>query len=142
MIEYNIITRKNPVTKEVKYSAVPKHQEPVDRQQFLEEMAMESTVTEHDVKLVLSSLQQHIWNNLRNGRSVRLGDLGSFHITLSNRTADTEEDFKASNIEKVNVRFVPSTRLKYQLSTEHPYVKFSRAAKTAASASTDGTEQP
>jgi len=140
MIEYNVITRKNPATKKIKYTAVPKHQEPVNREQFLEEMAMESTVTEHDVKAVLSSLQQHIWNNLRNGRAVRLGDLGSFHLTFHCRPTATEDEFRSSNIEKMNVRFVPSTRLKYQLSTAHPYVKFARAAKPTTG--TDNTEQP
>lgn len=128
MIQYNVVAFKNPQTKELAYRAVPAKQVPVNRRQLLEEMTAESTITPHDVKAVLSGLETHICNSLRNGRSVRLGDLGSFHITFKCKPADSAETFKTANIEGVNIRFTPSATFKYQLSTKHPYVSFSRAA--------------
>ncbi|MDY4030279.1 MAG: DNA-binding protein, partial [Alloprevotella sp.] len=69
------------------------------------------TVTEHDVKAVLSALQEQVIYSLSDGHSVRLGDLGSFRPTLSVYTFDTPEEVTAAGIKHVRTRFTPGTRL-------------------------------
>ncbi|MBR1712500.1 MAG: HU family DNA-binding protein [Alloprevotella sp.] len=138
MIKYKTYASKNPKTKLVKYYACPVEQRPVNRDQFFEQIEAESTVTEHDVKAVLSAMQRHLWNNLREGRSVRLGDLGSFHITLNSTGAEQPEDFTVKNIKKVRVRFRPSAKFLYNLSTANPNVTFSLQKEKDAA---DGEEE-
>lgn len=104
-IYYKPIPRKNPVDRSVKYYPVPVRLGEVTLDQLAEEMADESTVTRHDVKAVLSSLQQHIIRHLQSGRSVRLGDLGSFHVTFTSKGQAQAADVTASCVRSVRVQF-------------------------------------
>ena len=87
MIKYNVIPRKNPINKEVKYYAQMAPVNPVTLNDVAEAIASNCTVTLHDCKAVLSALQEQIALNLRNGNSVRLGDLGSFHPVMKSSGA-------------------------------------------------------
>ena len=129
MITYKIQRFKNPTTKMQNYYARAARQNPVSRDQFFEQIEAESTVTEHDVKAVLSAIQRHLWNNLREGRSVRLGDLGSFHITLNSKSTEQEEDFSTANIQKIRIHFTPSAKFRYNLSKDNPNVAFQKAVE-------------
>jgi hypothetical protein len=53
------------------------------------------------------------------GRSISLGKLGSFHLTIHSEGADTPEDFKADLIKNVHVVFTPSVEFKRMLETVH-----------------------
>lgn len=92
--------------------------------ELAQEMAAESTVTRHDVKAVLSSLEDHIMRNLRQGHTVQLGDLGSFHLTLSSAMVEEEKDVNPSLVKGVNVRFVPSKAFKNALKLGSEFVSF------------------
>ena len=46
------------------------------------------------------------------GNKVNLGDLGSFHVELSTEGARTTEEFNASCIKGVNVRWTPGKDFK------------------------------
>ena len=111
MIKYHIVPRKKPGTTEVKWYAAPKRQGVVLLNDLAEEMALESTITEHDIKAVISSLQQHIIKHLKNGNSVRLGDLGSFHITMSGSGSEVKKEYVLrQNLKAVRVQFSKSAR--------------------------------
>ena len=128
MIKYNLISRKNPITKEYAFSAqaVPVH--PIMLDDIADEISGQCTVTSHDIKAVLSALEESVTKHLRNGDSVRLGDLGSFHARIRNASAATEEDFTLENIRGIRVRFTPSSKLRYELSLENPNMKLVRNA--------------
>ena len=129
MIKYNLISRKNPITKEnaIHASAVPVN--PIGLEDIAEEISSQCTLTAHDIKAVISALEEATFKHLRNGDSVRLGDLGSFHARLSSRGAATEEEFSSANLRGIKVRFMPSSKLRFELSLNSPEVKLVRAQK-------------
>src|SRR5574344_1182526 len=77
MIKYIVKLKKNPkdTTKSAFYPVIVKIGS-VGLDRIARDIDNECTVTEHDMKGVLSALEQHIISELQNGHSVRLDDLG------------------------------------------------------------------
>ncbi|MBO5699128.1 MAG: HU family DNA-binding protein [Bacteroidaceae bacterium] len=125
MIRYKLLQRKNPQTAEKKFYAANNIETFVDLNKIAEEIANQCTLTRHDIKAVLSALDEAIYNHLVDGQSVRFGDLGSFRPTLSGKGALTEEEFQTSMIKRVMVRFTPSSTLRNKLDAN---VKYQRIA--------------
>ena len=70
-----------------------------------------SGVSSASVKAVLDALQYEILQTLADGDSVRLGDLGSFRLTMHGEGASTAKEAKekgANLIKRVSVRFTKS----------------------------------
>ena len=68
-----------------------------------------------DVKAVLDALQYEVIDALESGNSVRLGDLGSFRLTLQSDGVANQEEAKklgARLIRQVNVQFSKSTSMR------------------------------
>lgn len=126
MLKYSVISRKNPITKESLYYANLAPVVPAELDQLAEDISSRCTLTVHDVKAVLSALEECIFKTLRNGQSTRFGDLGSFHLTLSSSGAASEQEFTKENLRGVKVRFTPSSKLRYEISMDNPHVKFYR----------------
>lgn len=112
MIYYNVIKRKSPKDGTVKFYAMINRTSYVTLSQVAENISRECTLTVHDIKAVLSSLQEQIILQLQDGKSVRFGDLGSFRATLQSQGVANKEDFKKSNISRVMVRFVRSSAMR------------------------------
>ena len=126
MIKYLLISRKNPITKEYAYHASAIPVTPVKLEEIAENISATCTVTSADVKAVLDALQAQVIKCLRNGQSVRLGDLGSFHARIASAGAVSEEDFSTDHIRGIRVRFTPSSKMRWELSTENPKVSLVR----------------
>ena len=126
MIKYTLISRKNPITKEYMYHATGVPVNPIGLDEIAEEISGKCTVTSHDIKAVISALEEVTFKHLRNGNSVRLGDLGSFHARISSSGTPTEEEFSPTNLRGIKVRFMPSWKLRFELSLENPNVKLAR----------------
>ena len=80
-----------------------------------------STVSSADVKAVLDALQYEVIEALENGNSVRLGDLGSFRLTMKSQGVETVAEAKkkgAQLIKKVNVQFTKSTTMRDTLTPQ------------------------
>lgn len=112
MIYYNVIKRKSPKDGTVKFYASANRASYATLSQVAENISRECTLTVHDIKAVLSSLQEQIILQLQDGKSVRFGDLGSFRATLQSQGVANKEDFKKSNISRVMVRFVRSSAMR------------------------------
>lgn len=82
MIKYYVANHKSLSDGSVKYFAQFAPVTPVNLNDIANRISKTCTVTEHDVKAVLSALQEQILYSLSDGHSVRLGDLGSFRPTL------------------------------------------------------------
>ena len=124
MIKYYLISRKNPITKEYAYHANATSVTPIMLDELAEDISGSCTVTKHDVKAVISVLEEKIIKALRNGQSVRLGDLGSFHARISSKAAATTDDFEQSeHIRGLLVRFTPSSKMRHELSLKNPAVQ-------------------
>ncbi|MCH5182239.1 MAG: HU family DNA-binding protein [Prevotellaceae bacterium] len=126
MLKYTIVMKNNPKTETVVYSGQLVKSSPVKLEELAQEISSECTVTIHDVKAVLSAMERQIARFLRNGNSVRLGDLGSFHARLHCKTETRLDAFGPDNVLGLRVRFRPSTGLRYQLSKKNPSVGFQR----------------
>ena len=82
MINFDVIQRRNPKDGTVKFYSQVYTSEYMTLDDIAENISRECTVTVHDIKAVLSALEEQIIIALQAGRSVRFGDLGSFHVTL------------------------------------------------------------
>lgn len=108
-IRYKLGAKKSPKDKSVKYYAVNVRTKTITLEDLAEEIEHATTISRADVKACLDELEHRILTAMQEGNSVRLGDLGSFHITLQSNGATTKKDFTAENIKNVRVQFVPST---------------------------------
>lgn len=118
MIKYKVVERENPVTRVKTYFAQVAPVEPVTLEQVVKRIEKSSTVSSADIKAVLDALQFEVIQCLQDGKSVRLGDLGSFRPTISSRSAESAETFLPSNIKRVRVQFSPSGTMLEEMSLD------------------------
>ena len=126
MITLYVVKRKNPkdVTKSAFYPSIAL-QTPVKRNSFYDDIANESTMTKHDLKAGVSALEAQLIKYLKEGYSVRLGDLGSFHLTCKSKGAATADLVTAKNILRIHVKFTPSAQMETAMKVDsNPDVKF------------------
>ena len=131
MIKYVIKPKRNLRNNTVKYYAQIAPINATDLSEVASQIEAQSTVSAADVKGVLDQLQIVVQEQLRAGRSVRLGDLGSFRPTLSS-FGTTERDKANSNlIRHVRVRFSMSGQMGLDLQPERlnfaPYKNIKQA---------------
>lgn len=133
MITYNIKQRKSPKDGTKKWYAAAQTTSYMNLEQVAANISRECTVTIHDVKAVLSALQEQIILALQAGKSVRFGDLGSFHVTLKSKGADTEKDFSKKYIRRVMVRFTKSGKMRSAFRLTNDEIKLVTKAEEEAS---------
>ncbi len=129
MLKYNVIARRNPKTNTSQYYGQLESPTPVKLSQLTDAISKQSTVTVHDVKAVLSALEEHIITFLYNGNSIRLGDLGSFRLTLKSEGVENAADYGSGNIKGVRVRFTPSANMKYLMDKSNPNMQFQKVSE-------------
>ena len=115
MIKYVIQEKKNPLNGEVKYYPQIAPATPMTVDQIIKRVEKRSTVSSADVKAVLDALQYEVIDALESGNSVRLGDLGSFRLTIKADGMATAAEAKkqgAKLIKQVNVQFTKSTAIR------------------------------
>lgn len=119
MIKYVIRAKKNPISRVVKYYPQIAPTTPVTLAQIVKRIEKRSTVSSADVKAVLDALQYEVIEALQNGNSVRLGDLGSFRLSIKANGSATSDEARrtgANAIKAVNVQFTKSTAMRDALS--------------------------
>ena len=129
MIDYFVQQRKNPKTGAVKYYAAAGKVKPIKMGAVAEAISKECTVTVHDVKAVLSALEEKLIEAFQNGQSIRFGDLGSFRVTLHSAGVDSKAKVSADAIKSVHVCFKKSSTMKEALTVKNPNVNFRLIAK-------------
>lgn len=88
---------------------------PVTLAQIVKRVEKRSTVSSADVKAVLDALQYEVIEVLEAGNTVRLGDIGSFRLTIKSQGVETAAEAKkkgAQLIKQVNVQFTKSTTMR------------------------------
>ena len=120
MIKYVIRAKKNPLKKDVvKYYPQMAPTSPLTLDQIIKRVEKRSTVSSADVKAVLDALQYEVMEALASGSTVRLGDLGSFRLTMKSEGAETAAEAKRKGVQlikRVNVQFTKSTTMRDTLS--------------------------
>lgn len=111
MIKYKATVRKSPVDKSLKYYPAPATPEPRLLEQLAAEIEQKCTLTRVDIVACLAALQEAIVAHLKDGRSVRFGELGSFRVSLTGKGCPTADDVKADSIQHLRVLFRPSSQM-------------------------------
>ena len=124
MIHYYPQKRKNIRTQTFAYYPQIAPVRPMMLEDIAEAITEVCTVTRHDIKAVLSALQDQVIKAMQNGNSIRLGDLGSFRPTLSSKGSATSEQVTSHNIKRVHCRFTPGSLMYTRLSRSNPEVRF------------------
>lgn len=127
------VERKNPQDKDLpsKFYPVQSTIRQVDETTVAEEIADETTLNPAEALMAIRQLRKIVVRELLNSNSVKLGNWGSFSVTLKTGGADTPELVKASNVKQVNMRFTPGVEVKeaLQKATFEWYERSSRKAK-------------
>jgi len=74
-----------------------------------------STLTGASITAMLYAMEKVVSDGLKEGKIVRLGDLGSFRITLNSEGKATSKEVTKKTIKKVGVIFSPSQRIQKTL---------------------------
>ena len=112
-IELKTLSRKNPITKDVAYYANIVSQQPLERADLLDRIEKRSTLSSADIKGALDAIEYEIKQALLEGRTIRLGDLGSFHLTVTTKGVEKANQWQpAQHILGTKVRFIPSASLR------------------------------
>ena len=113
-VRYVLRLKKNPqkgtIKKYAQIAPIVETKTIDDAVRYIEKI---SAMSSGDIKSVLDGLQDFLIVQLADGHSVRLGDLGSFRITLTSKGIDPDEtDFDPESlIDKVHVRFAESGKM-------------------------------
>lgn len=127
-IHYKTVARKSPKDKSVKYYAENVRAKTYTLKDIAADIEHATTVSRADIKACLDELETRIMRALQDGNSVRLGDLGSFRVTLQSKGAPTAKEFTAQNIKNVKMQFRPSVSWYKEYKTKVSYEKFAPAS--------------
>lgn len=118
-IRYALAERPNPrdMTAPRKFYAHAKSTGDINLKQLSKDISARSTVNSSDTLAVLDSLIQQLVKELEAGRIVRLGDFGSFQISISSEGAETADQFTSSMIKGSHILFRPGVDLRDMLAT-------------------------
>jgi len=87
----------------------------LDLEALSERISDSCSVTESDCHAVVISLVKEITRALEQGNIVRLGQLGSFQISVQSTSSPTPEEVDKSNIKRSSIVFRPGKKLKSML---------------------------
>ena len=112
-VTYSVSPRINPRDKEAapKFYGQVQSSGDISLREMAERIQQTCTVHKSDVFAVLIALEDVITDALRGGEIVRLGDLGTFQISISSKGAETEEDYSDTLIKKARINFRPGSAL-------------------------------
>ena len=116
-ILFSKVQRVNPRDTEAakKWYIVPSRVELKNEKVIAEALTKNTTLSRGEASLVIDELQSVIIGFLLDGYSVRMGDWGTFNLTLNSAGSDTEAECTAENIKSVNIRFRPGKDMKEAL---------------------------
>lgn len=129
-IKYHVLQRQDPRDRTLpgKFYAALTNRYEITFDELLNEIIDISTVSIGDTYNVLQSLIHLIKKHLQEGRTLKVGDLGTFYVTINSEGMETEEEVDANTIQKANIRFRPSVKLKDAMNR----LKFSRIDENGA----------
>lgn len=108
-VNYRAVPKKNPgnLAAEPKYYAQVKSSGEASIRFLIKEMEKISTVSSIDALAVVEAFLSVVPKALADGRIVRLGDFGSFSISVKGDGVAQSGDLSRHNIKKASVKFRP-----------------------------------
>lgn len=143
VFSFTTVLRKNMMEKEKPdlYYALAKNSGEIGIDEMAERIQRSSTVNWADVVCVLRALQTEMIDSFKKGEIVRLGDIGSFYVTLRSSGVLLQKDVKEGLILGARVRFRPGKEIKNALKTL-TYSKFKVDSEENASNPEKPEEKP
>ena len=112
-VKYSVIPRNNPRDRESepKFYAQARMSGEVSLREMCDRIQQSCTVTKADVHAVLVAMEDVFVDALKGGEIIRLGDLGTFRVSLSSKGSLTEKEYTSSLITKSRIIFRPGSVL-------------------------------
>lgn len=85
-----------------------------------------TSLSSADVKGCLDALQHEIITRLKDGKSVRFGDLGTFRVSMQGKGSATAEEVQVDKIKNLKVVFTPSGLIAKSIEVGAPDIAFER----------------
>ena len=126
-ILYKVIGRTQPGVAgggQIKYYAGIKREREVTLREMVKEISSRSTVTTADAFAVIENFLELVPKFLRNGRTVNLGQLGSFKVNISSKGYESPEDVGNYSIKRNKISFLPSGEMRESMAG----VKYTKAS--------------
>jgi predicted histone-like DNA-binding protein len=116
-MKYKLVKRKNPQEPEDpgKLYAMPIYDGKVTQREVSADIVNLSSLARGDVGNVINCLIDTVPKYLVMGKSVNLGELGTFRVSFTSKGVEDAKDFTADKISGVRVVFIPSTELRKKL---------------------------
>lgn len=114
-----------PGKEKVGYMATKANGKTIQTDDLCRAIANKTTLSTADVKGVIEALVCELESSLEDGNQVRIGDMGTFGITLTSPTVEKPEELRANYVTVKRINYLPSTRLKERMR----YATFSKAGK-------------
>ena len=118
-VKYNVIQKAYPGDSGglKKFYASSVADGEVSLRNLSKEIAQTSSVSESDVYATLIDLAKMLSKHLSDGKIVRLGDFGSFQISISSEGMDAMNKVNSASIKSAKILFRPGLDLRDTLAT-------------------------
>ena len=119
MLKFKTLQKVNPrdLSAPKKHYATAVNSGVIDFEELSEYVSDQSTMSEADCYGVLKALESTIIREMRKGKSIRLGDIGTFQVNVKSEGMDTSEEVTAASIKGAKTIFRPGKRFKRMLKT-------------------------
>lgn len=111
-LQFNVVERQNPQTKEKKWYASTKLTGTHNLQDLSKEITQVSSLSAGDVYNVIVNLCDVLPKLLMDGNSVKMDGLGSFRLSFSSEGSANKADVTASSIKDIYILFEPDNAIK------------------------------
>ncbi|RHR40171.1 DNA-binding protein [Parabacteroides sp. AF18-52] len=137
------IQRINPRNKNAakKWFAVQNSAGLVSETKVAELIADETTLNAAEALMSIRQLYKILLRLLLSGNSVKLGNWGTFSITLNCKGVEKKEDLKATDIMRVNINFQPGEEMKIALQKAE-FVWIDKLVEGKVNAGGGGSDRP
>lgn len=115
-MKYKLIERANPQNRQAakKLYATPVNEGTTTKSDLSKEIVKASSLARGDVSNAIETMIDVIPKHLLKGKSVSLGEFGTFRISFSSEGVNSAEEFETSMISDLKIIFTPSVALKEQ----------------------------
>ena len=115
-LQFNVVERPNPLTKEKKWYAAPRLTGKRDLKNLSKDLSEVSSLSAGDVQNVIANLIDQLPKWLMEGDSVKLDGFGTFRLSFSSAGEAVKEDITADSIKDIYILFEPDAAIKERVS--------------------------
>lgn len=114
-LQFNIVERPNPLTKEKKWYASPRLTGKRDLKDLSKDLSEVSSLSAGDVQNVIVNLIEQLPKWLMEGNSVKLDGFGIFRLSFSSTGEAVKDEVSAASIKDIHILFDPDEAIKERI---------------------------